>query len=120
MESNVTFENVITLIQHEHPLHLVDLQPCYPDYREFSDDEEEDKVIKWDFKSPYGNLFCPTPASYVWSPGDIISVTAATFPVKYRTVWAADASWSTPTNDVHAHLSPGKKVNLFPTSMNVG
>nr|GEW86127.1 B-box-type zinc finger, zinc finger, PHD-type, DC1 [Tanacetum cinerariifolium] len=52
MESHVTFENVITLIQHEHPLHLVDLQPCYPDYREFSDDEEEDKVIIWDFKSP--------------------------------------------------------------------
>nr|GEV32050.1 zinc finger, PHD-type [Tanacetum cinerariifolium] len=52
MESNLTFENVITLIQHEHPLHLVDLQPCYPDYHEFSDDEEEDKVIKWDFKSP--------------------------------------------------------------------
>nr|GEZ76860.1 zinc finger, PHD-type [Tanacetum cinerariifolium] len=52
MESNLKFENVITLIQHEHPLHLVDLQPCYPDYREFSDDEEEDRVIKWDFKSP--------------------------------------------------------------------
>ncbi|GKE87146.1 hypothetical protein Tco_1564621, partial [Tanacetum coccineum] len=51
MESNVKSENVITLIQHEHPLHLVDLQPCYPDYVEFSDDEEEDKVIKWDFKS---------------------------------------------------------------------
>nr|GEU79201.1 selenoprotein F [Tanacetum cinerariifolium] len=28
------------------------LQPCYPDYREFSDDEEEDRVIKWDFDSP--------------------------------------------------------------------
>nr|GEW52034.1 zinc finger, PHD-type [Tanacetum cinerariifolium] len=27
-------------------------KPCYPDYREFSDDEEEDKVIKWDFNSP--------------------------------------------------------------------
>ncbi|GKC60798.1 hypothetical protein Tco_1088396, partial [Tanacetum coccineum] len=52
MESNVKFENVITLTQHKHPLYLVDLQPCYPDYREFSDDEEEDKVIKWDFKSP--------------------------------------------------------------------
>nr|GEY66143.1 zinc finger, PHD-type [Tanacetum cinerariifolium]GEY82812.1 zinc finger, PHD-type [Tanacetum cinerariifolium] len=52
MESNVKFENVTTLIQHEHPLHLVDLQPCYPDYVEFSDDEEEDKVIKWDFTSP--------------------------------------------------------------------
>ncbi|GJX45129.1 zinc finger, PHD-type containing protein [Tanacetum coccineum] len=51
MESNVKSENVITLIQHEHPLHLVDLQPCYPDYIEFSDDEVEDKVIKWDFKS---------------------------------------------------------------------
>ncbi|GJW52671.1 hypothetical protein Tco_0096756 [Tanacetum coccineum] len=51
MESNVTLENVITLIQHEHPLHLVDLQPCYPDYVEFSDDEEEDRVIKWDFNS---------------------------------------------------------------------
>ncbi|GJU76432.1 zinc finger, PHD-type containing protein [Tanacetum coccineum] len=29
-----------------------DLQPCYPDYVEFSDDEEEDRVIKWDFDSP--------------------------------------------------------------------
>nr|GEX19227.1 B-box-type zinc finger, zinc finger, PHD-type, DC1 [Tanacetum cinerariifolium] len=52
MESNDKSENVITLIQHEHPLHLVDLQPCYPDYREFSDDEEEDRVIKWDSNSP--------------------------------------------------------------------
>ncbi|PWA46226.1 zinc finger, PHD-type [Artemisia annua] len=45
-------ENIITLIQHEHPLQLVDLQPCYPDYTEYSDDEEEDRVIKWDFNSP--------------------------------------------------------------------
>ncbi|GJR86477.1 hypothetical protein Tco_0210488 [Tanacetum coccineum] len=45
-------ENIITLIQHEHPLQLVDLQPCYPDYQEYSDDEEEDKVIKWDFNTP--------------------------------------------------------------------
>nr|GEW58811.1 hypothetical protein [Tanacetum cinerariifolium] len=29
-----------------------DLQPCYPDYVEFSNDEEEDKLIKWDFNSP--------------------------------------------------------------------
>ena len=36
-------------MQHEHPLQLVDLQPRYPDYVEFSDDEEEDRVIKWDF-----------------------------------------------------------------------
>nr|GEV66140.1 B-box-type zinc finger, zinc finger, PHD-type, DC1 [Tanacetum cinerariifolium] len=52
MESNAKSENVITLIQHKHPLHLVDLQPCYPDYVEFSDGEEEDKVRKWDFNSP--------------------------------------------------------------------
>ncbi|PWA91120.1 cysteine/Histidine-rich C1 domain family protein [Artemisia annua] len=42
-------ENIITAVQHEHPLQLVDLQPCYPDYVEFSDDEEEDRVIRWDF-----------------------------------------------------------------------
>ncbi|PWA40046.1 protein kinase C-like, phorbol ester/diacylglycerol-binding domain, DC1 [Artemisia annua] len=45
-------ENIITSILHEHPLQLVDLQPCYPDYTEYSDDEEEDRVIKWDFNSP--------------------------------------------------------------------
>ncbi|GJS55288.1 RNA-directed DNA polymerase, eukaryota, reverse transcriptase zinc-binding domain protein [Tanacetum coccineum] len=41
MESNVKFENlqnILTVIQHEHPLHLIDVQPCYPDYEEFSDD----------------------------------------------------------------------------------
>ncbi|PWA47005.1 polyadenylate-binding protein-interacting protein 3 [Artemisia annua] len=56
---------------------------------------------------PYGNLFCPTPACYVWSLDDLISITTAIFPVKYPTIWAADASWSTPTDDVHARLSPG-------------
>lgn len=55
MESHLKLqnpENIITFIQHKHPLQLVDLQPCYPDYTEYSDDEEEDRVIKWDFNSP--------------------------------------------------------------------
>ena len=42
-------EKIITAVQHEHPLQLVDLQPRYPDYVEFSDDEEEDRVIIWDY-----------------------------------------------------------------------
>nr|GEX78859.1 zinc finger, PHD-type [Tanacetum cinerariifolium] len=55
---NIKFQGTYNIKGHEHSVSLAlwsdadDLQPCYPDYREFSDDEEEGKVIKWDFKSP--------------------------------------------------------------------